>query len=711
VSADTVDNIGFRLRGNTSRTSAKKSYKVAINSFFPGRKYFGFEKLNLNGEHNDPSIIRSRLSWELFRDMEVPAPRSGHAELYINGLYMGLYINVEHIDEEFVLSRFGNQNGNLYKCLYPADLHYMGTDPEDYKVEFNGRRVYELKTNESLDDYSGLAHFIDILNNTPDPAFRQEIEKVLDVDLLLRTLAVEIFIGHWDNYAYNQNNYYLYQHPGSGKFIYIPYDTDNTYGIDWIGRDWGTRDIYDWASHSGVRPLYWRILDVPEFKSRFSYYLDQLMTVHADPATYFPQIDQIKTLIDPSALADTFRTLDWGFDIPAYHNSFTAALGGVSHVPYGLKPFIQARSMSAQAQLQLSDIEPAITQVQVVGAAVVSDPVRILARVEDEDPAPVVSLFYAPDGAAFQSVSMFDDGMHGDGQAADHFYGGEIPAQSVPGIVRYYVEATDNMGHTGREPYSGDLDLYVSTHSGSLYINEFMADNDGIITDNAGDFDDWVELYNAGPDPVWLGDKYLTDNFSNPDKWLMPDTTLAAGGFILFWADDDLAQGSNHTNFKLSKSGEELGIFDAGLAALDSFTFGSVGTDISFGYLPNGTPPVVQLPYPTPGYSNSTAQAIEDLALPAGLLSLEIFPNPFDTNLIIAFDISESAAMGGELTDDQGRQVIRFQAPAYHPGAHRFLLDTRTQLPLGMYYLRLYLNPKKGDGPHALPAYKVIIAR
>ena len=57
IPSDTLYNIGFRIRGNTSRQSAKKSFKIDINRFVPGRQFYNLEKLNLNGEHNDPSII------------------------------------------------------------------------------------------------------------------------------------------------------------------------------------------------------------------------------------------------------------------------------------------------------------------------------------------------------------------------------------------------------------------------------------------------------------------------------------------------------------------------------------------------------------------------------------------------------------------------------------------------------------------------------
>src|SRR5690606_9124917 len=107
---ETVDLIGFRLRGNTSRQSAKKSFKVSFNTWVQGQKFHDVEKLNLNGEHNDPSIIRSKLAWDIFAAHRAPAPRAAHIRLYINDVYYGLYISVEHIDEQFLQSRFGDDS-------------------------------------------------------------------------------------------------------------------------------------------------------------------------------------------------------------------------------------------------------------------------------------------------------------------------------------------------------------------------------------------------------------------------------------------------------------------------------------------------------------------------------------------------------------------------------------------------------------------------
>ena len=148
-----VDSVGFRLRGNTSRVSAKKSFKIDFNHFFPGRDFFGLEKLNLNGEHNDPSIVRSKICWDLFQDIGMTASRAAHAEVYINDEYYGLYISVEHVDDSFLSRNYENDNGNLWKCLWPADLSYRGENPENYHPYYDDKRPYELKTNKDEFDF------------------------------------------------------------------------------------------------------------------------------------------------------------------------------------------------------------------------------------------------------------------------------------------------------------------------------------------------------------------------------------------------------------------------------------------------------------------------------------------------------------------------------------------------------------------------------
>jgi len=115
-----------------------------------------------------------------------------------------------------------------------------------------------------------------------------------------------------------------------------------------------------------------------------------------------------------------------------------------------------------------------------------------------------------------------------------------------------------------------------------LFINEFMASNSQTVADANGEYDDWIELYNAADFDINLKGYYLTDDFSEPKKWAFPPVVIAAKDYLLIWADNDPGQSGLHTNFKLSKNGEQIAIYDS-IACVDSITFGVQSTDVSFG--------------------------------------------------------------------------------------------------------------------------------
>jgi len=623
---DTVENIGFRLRGNTSRYSAKKSFKVSFNTFESGRKFYGIEKMNLNGEHNDPSVIRSKLGWDLLRSFDIPAPRSNHVELYINNNYHGLYINVEHIDEEFIDKRFNNNDGNLYKCLWPADLRYLGSNPDDYKFMVGSRRAYDLKTNTQQDDYTGLASFIDVLNNTSDEDFLCELEKIFNVFDYLKIIAVDVFMGNWDGYIYNKNNFYLYHNTETQKFEYINYDLDNTLGIDWIGRDWGVRDIYDWAQHGDeLRPLYNRIMENQELRDQYSFYMNQLLTELLEEETYFQRIEEIRQMIYPYIPTDPFYPLDWGYTSQDFNDSYEMALGG--HVAYGLLPYITTRRETAFEQLESNNMVPVIKYISRSSVSNDGD-FWVNAFVQDENPTPEVLISYNINQGVQLSESMMDDGEHNDGLPGDLIYGGQIKDMQMNSIIEFRVSADDNNGNNSIMPCEAVVVELIPSEEPLLFINEFMASNNSTIADEAGEYDDWIEVYNGDEEEVWLGDKYLSDNLQNQDKWQMPDVTLQPGDFILFWADDDEEQGPNHTNFKLDSDGEEIGIFDSEFTSyfpLDTLTYGPQSTDISFGCNPDGGQVWMLYTDPTPGFSNLLGAVNEENFSSDKIL---VYPNP-----------------------------------------------------------------------------------
>ncbi|MBK7337089.1 MAG: CotH kinase family protein [Saprospirales bacterium] len=656
---DTVENIGFRLRGNTSRYADKKSFKVSFNTYETGRQWEGLEKLNLNGEHNDPTVARSKICWDLLRSMKVPASRSNHVDLYINGDFYGLYINVEHVDDEFVQLRFGNDEGNLYKCTYPADLVYKGANPNLYKETFNGRRAYELTTNEDVDDYSDLAHFIDVLNNTPIAQLPCELEKVFEVDNYLKALAFDVLSGNWDGPVYNKNNFYLYHNQATGKFEYIPYDLDNTLGIDWLGQDWEDRDIYDWSPND-PRPLYDRILAVSDYRDRFSYYMDQFMDEIFAESALFPYIETMRDMITPSAEDDPYRPLDWGFTTDDFFNSYEEELP-FFQTPIGLKPYITERRNSALQQLDLNNIEPILSGVGNNHPSALQD-ISIFAYAEDDGSLVSVEACYQLNGQNLSCVEMFDDGLHADGLPGDGIYGAVIPALNQQAEVDYYVQATDNSGKESRQPVCGTKKIFIGNASVPLVLNELMASNTGIITDEAGEYDDWIEIFSLSDVPVFLGNYHLSDNEADPTKWPMPDIWIQPGQYLLFWADEDQEQGELHTNFKLSADGEFVGIFAGSAenyALIDGISFGQLDIDAAFGRLPNGTGPF-QAVYPTPGAINQAPDAVEDLDQSSR--QLKVFPNPFSDVLTLEWELTGQTKADLVLRNVLGTAVLERKA-------------------------------------------------
>ncbi|MGA2092876.1 MAG: lamin tail domain-containing protein, partial [Sedimentisphaerales bacterium] len=151
------------------------------------------------------------------------------------------------------------------------------------------------------------------------------------------------------------------------------------------------------------------------------------------------------------------------------------------------------------------------------------------------------------------------------------------------------------------------------THGSMLFINEFMASNTSAssIHDDFNDYDDWIEIYNLGDSPADMAGMYLTDDLANPTKYRIPSgytsqTTIPAGGYLLFWADDEISEGPRHTNFKLSASGEQIGLFDTdGVTVLDEIVFGEQTANISYGRYPSGEENWRFFPIPTPAADNN----------------------------------------------------------------------------------------------------------
>ncbi|MBC8479012.1 MAG: CotH kinase family protein, partial [FCB group bacterium] len=365
---ETVPDIGFRLRGNTSRDAQKKSFKISFNTFVQGREFYDVDKLNLNGEHNDPTIARSKICWDWFEQIGVTTSRAAHYAVYINDEYFGLYLSVEHIDNEFIDNHFSDDTGNLWKCLWPADLTWRGSAPENYHPYVDDTRPYELKTNTEQYDYSQLARLIGIINNTEDNVFADSLAQIFHIPSLIKYFATNVLVGGWDDYWFLRNNYYLYHEPERNRFKWIPYDYDNSLGIDWFNIEWAQTNPYNFAViDDSPRPLISRMMDDSRIRNLYTHYLSFYHENFYQLNLWEDQIDSLHSMLAPWAIDDIYRTLDYGFDsgggLTDFDGSYDQEGYSNQHVKHSLKEFVQLRNASLGSQMSYVYSRPYIYDV------------------------------------------------------------------------------------------------------------------------------------------------------------------------------------------------------------------------------------------------------------------------------------------------------------------------------------------------------------
>jgi len=618
-STEEVADIGLRFIGDTySREKQKKSFRISFNTFNSGRNFHGIEKMNLNAETHDPSMIRSKLSWKLYRQLGVAGLRSNHVLLYINGAFYGVYINTEHIDEKYVRSRFGTNDGNLYEGRWPADLTYIDENQDSYKLKIDGRRVYKLNINEEWDDYQDLVRFISALNQYSGQQLQEELEQVMNVRQYLKIMAVDVMTGNWDGYMGNMNNYFLYRDQVTGRFEYIPFDLENTFGIDTLGLDWSDRSIYNW--HREDRPLYEKILQVEEFKEQYTFYIKRLAE-YIISDTLSQEMERWKQLIGPHVALDPYYPLDWGYTTNDFENALSTGWGG--HVPYGVQEYAAIRASSALDECIQADAPPSISHARVAPSTGV---IELDWVTEDDDPGFTTTLHYRIDGAAWKS-RLADAPAEIDQVSGIHTYREVIDSIGDETVVDLYFTAMDQAGQETRYPATYQTVSFPLV-SGPLYINEFMASNSSNKMDEFGEYNDWVEIYNPTDSQVWLGDFFLSDNMGVPGKYRFPDKFLNPEGYYLVWLDGTPEQGANHAPFKISKEGEKLRLSERpanGFHIIDSITFSLQVTDVSMGRVIDGEPAWMAFPGPTPGYSNLSTGWKNN---PVDYQTLILYPNP-----------------------------------------------------------------------------------
>ena len=684
---ETIDSVAFRVRGNTSRNSEKKSFKVDFNHFFGGRDFYNVEKLNLNGEHNDPSIVRSKLCWDIFQKVGIVSSRASHAKLYINGSYYGLYISIEHIDDSFVAKNYANGSGNLWKCVWPADLTYRGNSPLDYHPYHNEERPYELKTNKDEYNYSKLARLIRVINQNPD-----SLDLVLDTKEALQYFAMNVILGGWDDYRFLRNNFYLYHDPSDDLIHWIPYDYDNTLSVDWFNIDWSTVDPYDYpVIDSDGRPLTEYLFSKSRYRDIYSHFVQFYISNVIDLDTIEQKLDYYVDYLYSSAYDDTYRTLDYDFTIDDFSDSYGDNFS-VAHVKQGILEFFQNRKSTLQEQLDFSHDLPIIYDTEINReTASVGDTITFSSALIANHSETMFNLFFRLQGSNAWSTSILD-------------YNPDVSSMRIEDHDRWTTKIIP--------PHEGDYDWYLQVYGAEgidrypvygfntfkiidsanqhVIINELLAKNETINADEAGEYDDWIELYNHSNSTVDLAGYYLTDKIFNLSKWKFPDvgSIIAPQSYMIIWCDEDQEQGTLHSNFKLSSNGEFIAlVMPDGQTILDSVSFPQQNTDVSFGRVWQNDWDYLT---PSPNDVNISLSSFEEPIVSESFNLIEMYPNPFNDNFNVLVNLGESVDYLDVSVISLSGQMV--QSIKYYPralGLNEIQIKLNNGNATGYYFVKI----------------------
>ena len=244
---ETISPIGIRYKGSIgafvnclsgtdwanpsgSKTCTKLSMKVKINWNGSDQKFFGLKKLQFHSMNLDPSQMRERIGYWLFRKMGVPAPRSVHARLMINGVFSGIYALTEQIDGRFTRHNFEDGKGNLYKEIWPLRSNGQPYSEQEY--------IRHLKTNEDENPTAKMMRdFALDIAGAEQSELKTVIAKWMKIDEIVAYAVVDRAIRlddgafHWycDQAGCTNHNYFWYEEPTEQTMHLIPWDLDNAF--------------------------------------------------------------------------------------------------------------------------------------------------------------------------------------------------------------------------------------------------------------------------------------------------------------------------------------------------------------------------------------------------------------------------------------------------------------------------------------------------
>lgn len=390
-------NVAVDLKGNSSYSHPgnKKSFKIDFNDNIQGQKYHGMTKVHFNNCWSDPTFLREKIFFDYCQEQNVLAPRVLYANVSMNGTFWGFYNLVEAVDKEFLDRWADDNNGNLFKA---ADNFGMGGGGGDAEADLDHYGAlqsaytsrYELKTNETANDWTDLIELLDVLNNSTDVELTTELPQRVALDTLLRSLALDNLFGNLDTYINSARNYYLYHDSTTFRWNWIKWDANMAFG-SYPAQGQNALTLLPTYVASN-RPLMERIMSIETLRAQ---YLNAYCEVKENFSNAYldTRIDALAALIAPHVDADPNKQYTTQQFYANITGDITVSGGGPggSQVLRGLKSFVSTRATNVNATLDCA-VATIAEGSDMPRLEVYPNPARDIVMVRSSSPMPLTDL-------------------------------------------------------------------------------------------------------------------------------------------------------------------------------------------------------------------------------------------------------------------------------------------------------------------------------
>jgi hypothetical protein len=214
------ERVAVRKKGFLgSLNDERPALKVRFDAFLADQTLLGLKRLTLNNSVQDGTWLRQCLAYRVFAAASVPVPWCNFAHVTANGRDLGLYVHVESMDRRWVRRNFERDEGDLWEGEF-SDFAppFLNTFEKKGDVEDG---------DQSQLDRSSLAQVGSaVAVGAPYDRMRSQLDKTIDFDEFMRFWATEKVLEHWDGYANNINNFFVYRDPATSRFVFVPAGTD-----------------------------------------------------------------------------------------------------------------------------------------------------------------------------------------------------------------------------------------------------------------------------------------------------------------------------------------------------------------------------------------------------------------------------------------------------------------------------------------------------